>query len=101
MSKIKIGIVISNKSEKTATVRVDRMVPHKKYNKRYRVSKKFAVHDENNQAQIGETVTIREIPPMSKTKHWELVMTDSSHPDTPTTKKTRSNTDVATDKDSS
>ncbi len=74
-AKTKTGIVVSNKMDKTAVVRVDRMVPHKKYEKRYRVSKKFAVHDEHNQAQVGDIVTITEIRPMSKTKRWGLVTT--------------------------
>jgi small subunit ribosomal protein S17 len=73
MGKVRTGIVISNKSDKTAIVRVDRMVPHKKYGKRFRVSKNFAAHDEQNIAQIGDTFTIRECSPLSKTKTWELV----------------------------
>ncbi len=77
MAKTKTGIVVSNKMEKTAVVRVDRMVPHKKYGKPYRVSKKFAVHDEHNAAQMGTTVTIEEIRPMSKTKRWGLVTAPS------------------------
>lgn len=73
MSKTKTGIVISNKANKTAIVRVDRMVPHAKYGKRYRVSSKFAAHDEANTAQIGDTVIIKEVAPMSKTKTWVIV----------------------------
>ncbi len=73
MRKQRTGIVISNKMNKTATVRVDRMVPHKKYGKRYRVSKNFAAHDEMNTAEIGQMVTIEETRPMSKTKRWTIV----------------------------
>jgi small subunit ribosomal protein S17 len=73
MSKLKQGIVVSNKMDKTAVVQIDRMVPHAKYSKRYRVSKRFIVHDAANSAQIGDTVTIRETKPISKRKHWEIV----------------------------
>lgn len=73
MRKQRTGIVTSNKMNKTAIVRVDRMVPHKKYGKRYRVSKNYAAHDELNAAQIGDTVTIEETRPMSKTKRWVIV----------------------------
>ncbi len=73
MRKQRTGIVISNKMNKTATVRVDRMVPHKKYGKRYRVSKNFSAHDEMNTAEIGQTVTIEETRPMSKTKRWIII----------------------------
>ncbi|HEY1074115.1 MAG TPA: 30S ribosomal protein S17 [Patescibacteria group bacterium] len=73
MGKVRTGIVISNKMDKTAIVRVDRMVPHKKYGKRFRVSQNFAAHDETNSVQIGDSVTIRETSPFSKTKNWEIV----------------------------
>ncbi len=73
MAKIKTGLVVSNKMNQTVIVRIDRMVPHQKYGKRYRVSERFAAHDPSNSLQIGEHVTIREIRPMSKTKSWEVV----------------------------
>lgn len=77
MSKLKQGIVVSNKMDKTAVVQIDRMVPHVKYSKRYRVSKRFIVHDATNAAQIGHKVTIRETKPISKRKHWEMITPDS------------------------
>jgi small subunit ribosomal protein S17 len=73
MAKSKTGIVTAHHTEKTAIVRIDRMVPHPKYGKRYRVSKKFAVHDEQNEAKTGDIVTIEETRPISKTKNWKIV----------------------------
>jgi small subunit ribosomal protein S17 len=78
MRKQRTGTVISNKMNKTAIVRVDRMVPHKKYGKRYRVSKNYAAHDEMNTTQIGQIVTIEETRPMSKTKRWVVLLDDRS-----------------------
>lgn len=72
MKKTRTGVVISNKMDKTAVIRVDRMVPHKKYGKRFRVSKNFAAHDSDNTAQIGDIVVIEESRPLSKTKKWVI-----------------------------
>ncbi len=72
MAKIRTGVVTSNINDKTVTVKVDRMVSHPKYGKRFRVSQKFAAHDETNQAKIGDTVTIVETKPISKTKTWRV-----------------------------
>ncbi len=58
---------------KSVVVRVDRMVAHPMYGKRYRASTKFMAHDENNTYQVGDTVTIQEIKPMSKRKSWVVV----------------------------
>lgn len=87
MRKQRTGIVISNKMNKTATVRIDRMVPHKKYGKRYRVSKNFAAHDELNTAEVGQTVTIEETRPISKTKRWAIVPTPAGEATETTTEK--------------
>lgn len=78
MGKVRTGIVISNKMDKTAIIRVDRMVPHKKYGKRYRVSQNFAAHDETNSVAIGDTVTIHETSPYSKTKNWKIVTDEAT-----------------------
>lgn len=72
MAKIRTGVVTSKTNDKTVTVNVDRMVSHPKYGKRFRVSKKYAVHDPQNQAQIGDAVSIVETKPISKTKTWQL-----------------------------
>ena len=67
------GVVISDKQDKTVTVRVERRIKHPVYTKVVRRSKKYAAHDENNQCKIGDTVSIRECKPISKRKTWEIV----------------------------
>jgi len=71
--RTKKGIVTSKSGDKSLVVTVHRYKMHPKYNKRYRVSKKFHVHDENNVAQVGDEVLIAESRPLSKTKRWKLV----------------------------
>lgn len=70
--RTKTGVVISTKQAKTAVVRVDRYVTHPKYGKRYRISKKFYAHDEENAAKEGNIVDIVETRPLSKLKCWKL-----------------------------
>jgi small subunit ribosomal protein S17 len=70
------GTVVSNKMDKTCVVRVERRVQHPLYGKIVRRSTKVHVHDESNEAEIGDTVTVIEIPPVSKTKAWRLVRID-------------------------
>lgn len=67
------GVVLSNKMDKTATVMIERKVKHPLYGKYIKRSSKLHVHDENNECGIGDTVTITECRPMSKTKSWALV----------------------------
>ncbi|MBI4713933.1 30S ribosomal protein S17 [Candidatus Uhrbacteria bacterium] len=67
------GIVVSDKMEKTIVVRVDRIVVHPKYGKRYVRSKKFHVHDEKKTYKIGDVVTFMECRPYSKTKRWRVM----------------------------
>ena len=67
------GKVLSNKMDKTATVLIERKVKHPLYGKYIKRSTKLHVHDENNECGIGDTVTITECRPMSKTKSWALV----------------------------
>jgi small subunit ribosomal protein S17 len=67
------GRVISNKMDKTITVMVERKVKHPLYGKYIRRSSKFHAHDENNQCQEGDVVTIAECRPISKSKTWRLV----------------------------
>jgi small subunit ribosomal protein S17 len=66
------GIVVSNKSDKTIVVKVDRLQPHPKYGKVRTISKKFHAHDEHNQCNIGDEVLISESRPLSRLKHWVL-----------------------------
>jgi small subunit ribosomal protein S17 len=67
------GVVLSNKMDKTVTVMIERKVKHPLYGKYIKRSTKLHVHDENNDCGIGDTVTITECRPKSKTKSWELV----------------------------
>jgi len=71
--KLRTGIVVSDKGDKTITVNVQRQVVHPKYEKIIRLSKKYRAHDENNESHIGDTVRIMETRPLSKTKRWRLV----------------------------
>lgn len=66
------GVVVSDKMEKTITVKVDRQVKHRLYKKYYIRSKKFKAHDETNSAKTGDLVKIVESRPMSKSKRWAL-----------------------------
>ena len=67
------GVVVSDKMDKTVTVRVERQVMHPIYKKFIRRAKKYAAHDESNVQKIGDLVSIRESRPMSKHKRWEVV----------------------------
>jgi small subunit ribosomal protein S17 len=71
--KIFVGEVVSNRMQKTITVKVERRVRHPIYERVIKRSKKFHVHDEQNQCQIGDVVRIIETRPLSKTKCWRLL----------------------------
>lgn len=71
--KIFVGEVVSNRMQKTITVQVERRVRHPIYERVIKRSKKFHVHDEHNQCQIGDVVRIVETRPLSKTKCWRLL----------------------------
>jgi small subunit ribosomal protein S17 len=66
------GVVVSDKQDKTIVVRIDRRTTHPLYGKSLRVSKKYHVHDESNEAGVGDTVLIAETRPLSKLKRWRL-----------------------------
>lgn len=70
------GQVVSNKGDKSITVLIERKVKHPIYGKYVKRSSKLHAHDENNECQIGDTVTIQECRPLSKTKTWNLVSID-------------------------
>lgn len=72
MSRMLEGTVVADHLDKTITVAVKRVRTHRIYRKRYTVTKKFLVHDEGNQAQIGDFVAITEGRPVSKRKRWQL-----------------------------
>lgn len=71
--KERIGVVISDKMEKTITVRVPRVYHHAVYEKPIRTYTKFKAHDEKRVAKMGDEVRIEETRPLSKTKRWRLV----------------------------
>lgn len=68
-----VGKVVSSKNDKTITVLVETHKNHPLYGKRIKSSKKYAAHDENNTANVGDTVKIRMTKPISKSKKFELV----------------------------
>ncbi|MBB3047443.1 small subunit ribosomal protein S17 [Litorivivens lipolytica] len=72
------GKVVSNKMDKTITVLVERRVKHPVYGKYITKSSKIHAHDENNECKSGDTVTISETRPLSKTKSWTLLRIDES-----------------------
>jgi len=67
------GVVVSDAMDKTVVVKVERRFMHTLYKKFIKRSKKYAAHDEVNQAKVGDVVRIRECRPVSKRKCWELV----------------------------
>ena len=68
-----IGIVVSDKADKTITVKVETYKKPPLYGKRVKYSKKYAAHDENNMAHVGDKVRLAQTRPLSKTKRYELV----------------------------
>ena len=71
--KTRIGVVTSDKQEKTVTVSVERRFPHPLYGKQVKRTKKYHAHDETNEYRVGDTVRIVETRPLSKTKRWRVV----------------------------
>ena len=71
--RILIGTVVSDKTDKTVTVLVERKVKHPLYGKIIRRSKKYHAHDEDNSFKIGEIVRIEETRPLSKLKNWKVI----------------------------
>ena len=72
MAKTMTGVVTSSKRDKTITVTVTVRETHPIYKKQYTVSRKYQAHDEKNEARLGDTVTISEVRPISKTKAFTL-----------------------------
>ena len=71
--KSRIGLVVSDKMEKTVVVAIERRVPHPIYGKMITRTKRLKAHDEENSAKVGDTVRIVETRPLSKDKRWRLV----------------------------
>jgi len=70
--KIRIGTVVSNKMDKTATILIEQLAEHPFYHRVVKKSKKVLAHDENNDCQIGDKVRIMETRPLSKRKAWRV-----------------------------
>lgn len=73
LRKQRVGVVVSNKMDKTIAVSVERRVKHPIYSKTVKKTKKYLAHDEKNTCGIGDTVRIMETRPLSKNKCWRLV----------------------------
>ena len=73
LRKTRVGVVSSNKMDKTIVIKVERKVKHPLYGKFLKKTTSFHAHDEQNECSIGDTVRIMETRPMSKTKRWRLV----------------------------
>jgi small subunit ribosomal protein S17 len=73
LRKERVGLVVSNKMEKSIVVQIERKVKHPKYGKFVRKTTKLVAHDEQNECTIGDTVKIMETRPLSKNKCWRLV----------------------------
>ena len=73
LRKERIGVVVSNKMDKSIVVAVERKEKHPIYGKFVKKTTKFVAHDEKNECSVGDTVRIMETRPLSKTKNWRLV----------------------------
>ena len=71
--KTRVGLVVSDKMQKTVVVAIERRVPHPVYGKMITRSKRLKAHDEENSAKVGDTVRIMETRPLSKDKRWRVV----------------------------
>ena len=70
--KNRIGVIVSDKADKTVTVQVERRFAHPLYGKQVAKTKKYQAHDENNEYKVGDTVRMVETRPLSKTKRWRV-----------------------------
>ena len=73
LRKTKVGIVVSNKMQKSIVVAIERRVAHPIYKKYFKKTTKLMAHDEKNECGVGDVVKIMEIRPLSKRKNWRLV----------------------------
>jgi small subunit ribosomal protein S17 len=73
VQKTRQGVVVSDRADKTITVRIDTARRHRRYEKIVRTSRTLHAHDESNDAHVGDTVVVRESRPLSRTKRWRLV----------------------------
>jgi small subunit ribosomal protein S17 len=70
--KTREGVVVSDAMQKTRVVKIERVYRHPRYQRVVRMSKKLKVHDENNEARVGDRVLIEETRPLSKEKRWRI-----------------------------
>ncbi|MBI5808730.1 MAG: 30S ribosomal protein S17 [Ignavibacteriales bacterium] len=73
LRKTRIGVVVSNKMQKSIVVAIERKVAHPIYKKYFKKTTKLMAHDEKNECQVGDVVKIMETRPLSKRKNWRLV----------------------------
>lgn len=73
LRKERVGVIVSDKMDKSIIVAVERKVKHPMYGKFVKKTSKFVAHDEKNECHVGDTVKIEETRPLSKTKNWRLV----------------------------
>ncbi|MFZ5946985.1 MAG: 30S ribosomal protein S17 [Stygiobacter sp.] len=73
LRKTRIGVVVSNKMQKSIIVAIERKVAHPIYKKYFKKTTKLVAHDEKNECQVGDLVKIMETRPLSKRKNWRLV----------------------------
>ena len=73
LRKTRIGVVVSNKMDKTITIAIERKVPHPIYKKYFKKTTKLMAHDEKKECGLGDKVKIMETRPLSKNKRWRLV----------------------------
>ncbi|GAB4292857.1 MAG: 30S ribosomal protein S17 [Ignavibacteriaceae bacterium] len=73
LRKTRVGIVLSNKMNKTVTIAIERRIPHPIYKKYFKKTTKLMVHDEKGECGVGDKVKVMETRPFSKNKRWRLV----------------------------
>lgn len=73
MKRVRVGVVLSDKMQKTRVVQVERLVRHPMYKKVLRKREKFYAHDEQNQSKVGDKVKIQESRPLSRLKRWAVL----------------------------
>lgn len=76
-----IGIVVSDRMQKTVVVKTQRFKEHPKYKKRFKIYKKYKAHDEKNEFKVGDKVVIEECRPISKEKKWKVIKKNDSTKD--------------------
>ena len=73
LRKTRVGIVVSDKMDKTITIAIERKVPHPIYRKYFKKTTKLMAHDEKSESRVGDKVKVMETRPLSKSKRWRLV----------------------------